>query len=72
MFNKLVTVFDSSCTQEKFVMVHVPGHASARNFKSCTVIISWLRDSLYRDPPAGGAKVPSRVLGTVLAPCNIY
>ena len=27
MFNKLVTVFDSSCPQDKFVWVHVPGYA---------------------------------------------
>jgi hypothetical protein len=25
--NKLVTVFDSSCTPDKFAMVHAPGHA---------------------------------------------
>jgi hypothetical protein len=25
--NKLVTVFESSCTQDKFVIAHVPGYA---------------------------------------------
>jgi len=33
MFNKLVTVFDSSCTQDKFVMVYVPGHAHLPTIK---------------------------------------
>jgi hypothetical protein len=27
MFNKLVTVFVGSCTQDKFGIVHVPGYA---------------------------------------------
>ena len=27
MFNKLVTVFVSSCTLDSFVKVYVPGHA---------------------------------------------
>lgn len=27
MFNNLVTVFDSSCSQDKSVMVLAPGHA---------------------------------------------
>jgi len=44
-----------SCTQDKFVMVVAPALRSAQGarictqLKSCTVINSFLRDSLYRD-----------------------
>ena len=50
MFNKLVTVFISFCTQDKFVMVHVPGHAHllANKFQY-TLTVFWLRSALYHD-----------------------
>ena len=33
MFIKLVTVFDCSCTQDKFVMLYAPGHSHLPTIK---------------------------------------
>jgi hypothetical protein len=62
MFDKLVTVFVSSCTPNKFVMLHAPGHPPSLRFSGQSAHLHAIK-ILYRDN-----LLPSIHLCTAIAP----